>query len=250
MRSLVALALLVPLGVHAATRTCESHGDCGGGEICVTWPALPTPYSACAPLCDRDSECATGTCQLYEGLSACLKDDGSAGTYRRAAQLARTPPASWMRGGWQDFHWGMGEGDVLAVLKKSFARVSFDVVDGKSSGPVVGRRSGVTISVADLPLSPFFFFLNGRLARILLTQRDTAGGGRAFRTLLETVSDKYGKPTKLAPEDEFATWSTPDAILSVTNRSILYERPGAASEFDRYEERERTEKRKRDAGKL
>lgn len=110
--------------------------------------------------------------------------------------LPKTPRASWAKTGWAKFFWGMGPGDVSAVVKPHALEPSF-------GGP---RDPGEEHYNAELDeelygryLSAYFTFRNDRLIAITLSgrsggEKDIESTRRWHGWIEEGLTDKYGKP--------------------------------------------------------
>lgn len=114
----------------------------------------------------------------------------------------KTPSKVWSSFGWNDFRWGMGPGDVAALMSKkdgdfrcsSFECEKTDIRENSFGCHSDGNQHSFTVLGASPALS--FEFFAGELWEVLfMFSPDVEAGRSMFRALEAKLVEKYGKPT-------------------------------------------------------
>jgi hypothetical protein len=131
----------------------------------------------------------------------------------------KTQPSSWGAGGWEEFRWGMGPGDVLLRAKPAPGGRFLE-----TRTPDLVRHKGVLDrDLFGRSLQVEFGFANDRLVDILITDSplntQRALSDLWFKRIRRVLDEKYGAGTCGAEELSRCAWT------SGTTRIELYEFP-------------------------
>jgi hypothetical protein len=124
--------------------------------------------------------------------------------------LARTPPASWVRAGYQQLRWGMGPGDVKDALaaggKVLKLAAPFELGAGYDpQGEGGARVAAPELVVAGLGSVLGFRFFKGRLVAVALLPADGPADPDAWEaTIRGLLVERYGPPA--ATVDSRTLW--------------------------------------------
>ena len=89
------------------------------------------------------------------------------------------------------------------------------------AGGLVGNWSGSALQLANMTLTPTFYFAEGELRRVEYLARD--GGAATYEALLAWGRAKWGQElASNAPEGAYATWDTPElqAYLQLSGAQV------------------------------
>jgi hypothetical protein len=221
------------------TNSCRSADDCLSGRMCLTFdaseglrsqycsllPALTTPpqscrasrdcgsgydcrANACVALCDHGG-CADGKCVLPPdtGRFTCLYPvpPGAIFFDDPEASFPTTERATWKKGGWDVYRWGMGPRDFIAAARMSAGIASLrkneisSELAGLASFAVDHMKLRVSGETLRLVSADFY---NNRLCAVGLhveSEVDSNDTRRTqFASFAHLLEGKYGKPTSMS----------------------------------------------------
>lgn len=135
--------------------------------------------------------------------------------------MARTPPATWKTGGYQQLRFGMGPGDVADALRDSGKALHSDsgLRFTEPNGDISGAHvEGHGLVIAGKAVEVTVLFYRGCLFRIILQAMPTQSPALSepwFKAVVESVSAKYGTAKSCDPQAGDCYWLRGDAFISV-----------------------------------